>query len=352
VWGGAVVFRRSLVLAVVLASSVAVVSAQSIPPAEASQDGEPLAAGPTFRAGVDLVALTVAVTDREQRFIGDLTADDFAVFEDGVQQPISFFAVADVPLDLTLLVDTSASMTGQMEMVQRAASGLLRTLKPGDRASLVEFRDVVRVQQAMTEDIARIETGLGELRPAGGTALYNALYVALKEFERLALTGNSDVRRRAIVVLSDGDDTTSLLDFDEVLEMGRRSGVTVYTVALRSPLDRLRERGTRPHFSQSDHAMRTLARETGGRWFSADEPNELTPVYASIADEIANQYALGYTSVNPKQDGAYRRVLVRVVTRGDAWTRTRSGYFAPARPARAFWQDTRRDAGQQQASPD
>jgi Ca-activated chloride channel homolog len=346
----AVIFRRFLVLAAVLASSVAIVSAQPSPSAPEAQDREAVT-GPTFRVGVDLVALTVTVTDREQRPVGDLTADDFVVFEDGMQQPLSFFAVADVPLDLTLLVDTSASMTGQMEMVQRAASGLLRTLKPGDRASLVEFRDVVRVGQEMTDDVARVETALAELRPTGGTALYNALYVALKEFERLAHTGHSDVRRRAIVLLSDGDDTTSLLGFDEVLDLARRSGVTVYAVALRSPLDRLRDRSTRRYFSQSDHAMRTLARETGGHWFSADEPNELTPVYAAIADELANQYALGYTSTNPRQDGAYRRVLVRVVTRGDAWTRTRTGYFAPAPPARAFWQDAERPAGAR-ASPD
>jgi Ca-activated chloride channel homolog len=331
-------FRRFVSLAGVLIGSAGVVAAQqqwSHPTPPASSETTP---GPTFRAGVDVVALTVAVTDRDNRFIGDLEADDFLVFEDGVSQPLSFFGVADVPLDLALLVDSSASMQGQTEMVTAAASGLLQTLRPDDRASLIEFRDVVRIREAMTSDVGQVTAALAGLRPAGGTALYNALYVSLRDFARLAQE-NTEVRRQAIVVLSDGDDTTSLLGFDEVLEMARRSGVTVYTVGLRSEIDRLRSAGNRRSFSKSDHALRTLARETGGQAFFADEPAELRPVYAAIGEEFAHQYAIGYTPVNPKRDGAYRRVVVRVASRGDARTRTRSGYFAASAPVRAFWQD-------------
>lgn len=323
--------RWFVACAVLLMPGVATLAAQ--PSQEPSAQLEAPSGGPTFRAAVDLVALTVAVTDREDRYIAGLQPEDFQVFEDGVAQPLSFFGVADVALDLALLVDTSASMTGQMALVRRAAGGLVRQLQAGDRGSLVEFRDVVRVVQPMTSDLGLIDEGLDGLQPAGGTALHNAIYIAIKNFER-HVQDTLEVRRQAIVVLSDGDDTTSLLGFDEVLDLARRHGVTIFTVGLRPALERIRGAGQGGHFSQSTFALRSLARETGGQSFFPDEAHELGPVYAAIANELSHQYALGYTPTNPRQDGTYRRVVVRIASRPEARSRTRAGYFAPA-PAAA-----------------
>jgi VWFA-related protein len=282
---------------------------------------------PVFQTSVDLVALTVSVTDNSNQHVRNLCPDDFTVFEDGVPQPVSFFGVSDVPLDLALLIDASASMQPQMPMVRQAASGLLRTLKPGDRAALVEFRDQVAVGQPMTDDLARVARTLESISTHGGTSLYNALYVTLRDFQKAA-TDKSTIRRRAIVVLSDGVDTGSLISFDDVLDVARRAGVTVYTIALQSREPPVRGSSPRPFRSQADYAMRTLAEETGAMAFFPATGAEVRGVYAAIASELASQYAIGYTSRNAQRDGAWRRVLVRIASHPALRSRTRTGYFA------------------------
>jgi Ca-activated chloride channel family protein len=286
---------------------------------------------PTFRSGVDLVALTVTVTDAQRRLIGNLTAQDFQVFEDGVQQPVTFFGLADVPVDLALLVDGSASMLQTLPLARRAASGLLQSLRSGDRASLVEFRNTVRVTQPLTADLAKVESAIEGMTANGGTSLYNALYVTLREFQAQART-SAEVRRRSIVVLSDGEDTGSLIAFDEVLDLARRTGVTIYTVALKSELQVLRQRARqngRRYFSEADYAMRALADETGARAFFPDAAADLPGVYDTVASELASQYALGYVSRNPIRNGAWRRLVVRVAAAVQGVRpRTRTGYFA------------------------
>jgi Ca-activated chloride channel homolog len=233
-----------------------------------------------------------------------------------------------VPLDLALLVDTSASMQPQMAAVRQAAVGLLKTLRSGDRASLVEFKDQVAVSQPMTEDLDRVVTALARLSARGNTSLYNALYVTLRDFQKAALTS---VRRKAIIVLSDGADTGSLISFDDVIDLARRTGVTVYTVALQSETDRLREATTRRrYYSQADYAMRSLAQETGAQAFFPENAADVRGVYEAIATELACQYALGYSPRNPARNGAWRRLVVRVANRPGIRSRTRTGYFAGA----------------------
>jgi len=315
------------VLAIIsLATSARAQTADTI--VNASTSGpSPTTTGPTFQANVDLVALTVTVTDNRNQYVRNLALDDFTVFEDGVAQPVSFFAVSDVPLDLALLIDASASMQPQMPMVRQAASGLVRTLKSGDRAALVEFRDQVAVGQPMTENLGRVAAALESISAHGGTSLYNALYVTLRDFQRAA-NDKSTVRRRAIVVLSDGADTGSLISFEDVLDLARRAGVTVYTVAVQASEPPVRGSLPRRFLSQADYAMRTLAEETGARAFFPTTGLDVRGVYAAIASELASQYAIGYTSRNVQQDGAWRRVLVRIASRPGMRSRTRSGYFA------------------------
>jgi VWFA-related protein len=282
----------------------------------------------TFRTGVDLVALNVVVTDPTERFVIGLTQSDFAVFEDGVQQDLSFFAASDIALDLAILLDTSASMTDKLETAQQAAIGFLSTLGADDRVSIIDIKDTTKVLFPMGDDVSEARSAIRATTARGGTALYNGTYLALKEMTKLR-RGNGEVRRQAIVVLSDGDDTASLLSHDDVLDLAKQTGIAIYTISLRSKTEVIRAaRGGRHYFSQSDFGMKALAQETGARSFFPSDISELAGVYSSIADELANQYALGYTSKNPKKDGAYRRVIVRVTEKPGVRTRTRNGYYS------------------------
>jgi Ca-activated chloride channel family protein len=282
----------------------------------------------TFRSGVDLVALNVVVTDSAERFVAGLDQNDFAVFEDGVQQDVSFFGASDVPLDLAILLDTSASMTDKLETAQHAAIGFISSLRAGDRVSIVDIKDATKVLFPMNEDVAGARAAVLTTTARGGTALYNGTYLALKEMAKTR-RGNGEVRRQAIVVLSDGADTASLLSYDDVLDLAKESGIAIYTISLRSKGDLFRaQRNGQHYFSQSDFGMKALAQETGAKSYFPSDISELAGIYSSIADELANQYALGYTSKNPKKDGAYRRVIVRVTMKPGVRTRTRNGYLS------------------------
>jgi Ca-activated chloride channel homolog len=286
------------------------------------QPGNP----PVFRSGADLVALNVAVVDGQQRYIQGLEAADFAVFEDGERQDVTFFAASEVPLDLILLVDTSASMSDKIATLHAAAVGFLNTLRPGDRGAVVAFADAVKVLQPLTADRRQLTAAVTSTRARGATALHNALYVSLKEFGRAAKQAG-EVRRQAIAIFSDGDDTCSLVSFEEVLDQAKRSGVSIYTISLRSNTP-ARKKDLRGRFSQALYSMNTLARETGAQSFFPQAIEQLSTVYARIADELDNQYALGYTPKNPRDDGRFRRIVVQVIDRPELRPRARTGYFA------------------------
>jgi VWFA-related protein len=299
-----------------------------------SREGLPQELPATFRSEIDVVALSIVVTDGKQNFVGGLIADNFAVFEDGVRQDVSFFAAGEVPLDLAILLDTSASMSDKIATVQQAALGFASTLRERDRLTVVDIKDATQVLSPLSGDHEAAKRAILSTVPSGGTALYNGLYLTLKEMTK-ARRSNDDVRRQAIVVLSDGDDTASLMAFDDVMAVAKEAGISIYTITLKSKWA-MRQAGSSAskHFSQSDFAMKSLAQETGARSFFPTEITELAGVYGLIAQELASQYALGYTSKNPKRDGAFRRLIVRVTDPPGAQTRTRSGYLS-ARAQRA-----------------
>ena len=283
----------------------------------------------TFRSSVDIVALNVVVTDGDQKYVAGLNPSDFAVFEDGIQQDVSFFGASDVPIDLAILLDTSASMTGKMHLVQQAAIGFLATLRPVDRATIVDIKDATKVMFPLGSDLEAAKKAILSTAPRGGTALYNGTYLTLKEMSK-ERRASEEVRRQAVVVLSDGDDTASLVSYDDLMELAKQSGIAIYTITMRSKY-LLTQAAVRGHsyFSQSEFGMKALAQETGARAFFPTELGELAGVYASIAQELATQYAIGYSSKNPKLDGGYRRVIVRVADKPGIRTRTRAGYTAP-----------------------
>ena len=276
---------------------------------------------PSFRAGVDVVSLNVTVTDADSRFVTDLERDDFAVYEDGVQQEITFFSRAQSPIALSLLMDTSASMDERMRTAQEAAIGFARRLKPEDLAEIIDFDSRVEILQTFTNDLDRLGRAIRLTSAGGSTSLYNALYVSLKGLSKAPLR-MAEVRRQAIVVLSDGEDTSSLLTFDEVLELAKRSETAVYTIGLQAADDR------RSGFREADFVLRQLAYETGGRAFFPGAVDDLPAIYRQISDELASQYSLGYISANPLRNGRWRRTIVRV-GRERASTRTKQGYYAP-----------------------
>lgn len=313
---------RVAAVAVALLLSLGPASAQS-PQSDVGQNPSPV-----FRSGSALVALNVTVQDPAAKYVAGLRSADFAVYEDGVKQDVRFFESRAVPVDLIVLVDTSSSMSDKIGIVHDAAAGFLKSLRAGDRGAVVSFDDSVSILQPLTSDAALLEKAVRSTAPHGSTALNNAVYIALKQFGQAARQ-EGDPRRQAIVVLSDGEDTSSLVSFDDVLGLARRMGVNVYTVGLQSRSDarQLVEQGGHRYFSESDYAMKTIARETGGQSFFP-APAELKGVYGAIATELANQYSIGYVPANGRADGHFRRVVVQVVTRPDLRPRTRMGYTA------------------------
>ena len=276
---------------------------------------------PSFRAGVDVVSLNVTVTDAENRFITDLDREHFQIFEDGVLQEITFFSRARLPIALSVLIDTSASMDKRMRTAQEAAIGFSRSLGPDDLAEIIDFDGRVEILQNFTNDLELLGDAIRRTSAGGSTSLYNALYVALKDLSKAPLRP-SEVRRQAIVMLSDGEDTSSLITFDEVLELAKRSETGIYTIGLQE------EEDERSGFREADFVLRQLAYETGGRAFFPEDVNDLPAIYQQISDEISSQYSVGYISANPLRNGQWRQTVVRV-DRERTTARTKQGYYAP-----------------------
>jgi Ca-activated chloride channel family protein len=278
----------------------------------------------TFRSGVDLVSLNVIVTDHKDKFVTGLTQKNFSVFEDGIQQDVSFFAAANVPLDMAILLDMSSSMSDKMATVQEAAVGFASHLRQGDRVSVIGIRDTARTLHELDGDVKGACDAIRKTTAGGGTALYNALYTTIKQMQKVH-AAEGDLRRQAIAVLTDGDDTTSLVTFDDLLAVAKQAGIAIYTIALKSPYPTIAAVTSQKYFSESEFAMKALAQETGARAFFPNDMSQLSGVYTMITDELSNQYALGYTSSNARHDGSFRRILVRV-DEPNIRTRTRSGY--------------------------
>jgi VWFA-related protein len=279
--------------------------------------------GPAFRAGVDVVSLNVTVTDAASHYVVDLLAPDFTVFEDGVRQEIEFFNRRRQPIALSLLLDSSASMEEHLSTLQAAAANFVHRLNPNDLGQVIDFDSRVEIRQAFTSNQEDLVRAIQQLAAGGSTSLYNAIYIALRELGKVRAVNEEDVRRQALILFSDGEDTSSLVSFDEVLDLAKRSETAIYTIALRG-ID-VQAKG----FREAEFVMRTLAQETGGRAFFPAKIDDLAAVYAQIADELASQYTVGYISKNLKRDGAWRRVVVQV-SRANSTARTKRGYYAPS----------------------
>jgi Ca-activated chloride channel family protein len=276
-----------------------------------------------FRSTVDVVSLNVTVVDNQNRYITDLTEGDFSVFEDGARQDLIVFNRTSLPIALSLLVDTSASMESRMRIAQDAAIGFVRKLRPQDLGQIVDFDSRVEVLQDFTNNVSELEASIRTTAAGGSTALHNALYISLKELAKVKAKTTEDVRRQAIVVLTDGEDTSSLVSYEEVLDLAKRSETAIYTIALQAK-DAPQTKG----FREAEFILRQFAQETGGRSFFPARIEDLKDVYGQIADELSSQYSIGYASKNTRRDGAWRRIVVQVA-RPQVVARTKRGYYAP-----------------------
>ena len=276
-----------------------------------------------FRGGIDVVSLSVTATEGA-RYVTDLEEEEFEVYEDGAKQNVTFFSRVQQPVALAILLDTSASMEERLPIAQQAAIGFVRRMARDDVIEVIDFDSQVRVLQPFTNDVAALETAIGQTAVNGSTSLYNAIYISLKELKKVRAQSSEDIRRQAIVVLSDGDDTSSLVEYEEVLDLAKRSETAIYAVGLRQGPTA----GGRREFKEAEFVLNQLARDTGGRAFFPTTAHDLPKIYEQISQELASQYTRGYSSRNSQRNGAWRRIIVRV-TRPGVSARTRQGYYAP-----------------------
>jgi Ca-activated chloride channel homolog len=306
-----------------LVLSGAVAAALALPAPVRAQARPPQT--PSFGAGIEIINLSLSVTDARNNFVTDLEQKDFAVFEDGIRQELSLFTHENLPISMVLMIDTSASMEEKLSTAQAAAIRFTKTLRPQDLAQVVQFNDRSTVLQPFTNDLAALEAAIRKTEASGPTALHNSLYVALKDLMKDKKA--AELRRRAIVLLSDGEDTASLVTDDQVLELARKSEINIYAISLRAnrPQDR-----TRQSFSQAEYLVNALTRDTGGRAYFPTSIGELDSVYDRIAEELRTLYSVGYVSSNGRRDGKWRRIVVRVPDREGLTIRHKLGYYAPA----------------------
>ena len=275
---------------------------------------------PQFRVSVEMVSLSVTVLDEEHRLVTDLEADNFIIYEDGVAQEIKVFSREALPLRMVILLDTSSSIESRLALAQEAAVRFVDSLKPGDEVKVIEFNSRVLILTDFTPDFEDAKAAIRSTKAEGATSLYEALYISLRSFSRY----HEGDERMAIVVLSDGNDTRSLVTFDDVRDLARKTGVLVYTISLRGQEDDLRKQ----KYLDAKYELEKLSGETGGSDFAPAEIKDLAGVYERIAAELKSQYNIGYVSTNAKTDGSWRRLQIRCIQERTE-VRSRVGYYAP-----------------------
>lgn len=260
---------------------------------------------------VDVVQLHVSAIDKSGRFVKGLGKEDFQVTEDSRAQPITGFEVAEnLPLNIGLVIDSSGSMEKGMPFVREACAELFRGLmREKDRGFVLEFRDQPRFLQEMTSDTAALQRASHDLKAAGATALYDAVILGLYQFR--TLTG-----RKALVVVTDGDDNRSHVDFETLLRYARSAGAPIYFIAVRIPLTDFKSR----------KVIHEIASESGGEVFSIGNASKISEVTHRIEEELRSQYIVAYKSDSSKPPGEYRSVAVSIDKPG-VTARTVRGYI-------------------------
>jgi Ca-activated chloride channel homolog len=285
----------------------------------ASPDNSDTDGGFKVQKIVNEVRVVFTVTDRHGRYIKDLKENDFRVIDD--QRPTelrSFHSETDLPLQVGLLVDASNSVRDRFKFEQEAAIEFLNSIiRPGyDKAFVVGFDATPEVTQDFTDNTEHLSTGVRMLRAGGGTAMYDALYFACRD--KLMKQEQTGPVRRAIILLSDGDDNLSHVTREEAIDMAARAEVIVYTIS--TNISGMKGKG--------DKTLERIADATGGRAFFPFQMREVSDSFLSIQEELRSQYAVAYKPENFTADGRYRTIEILAQDR-NLKVRTRRGYYAP-----------------------
>ena len=283
---------------------------------------KPVADAPDTRIilEVNRVDMLFTVTDKKGRFITDLGKDDFLVVENKRPQTIAeFSAESDLPLRIAILVDTSNSIRDRFRFEQQAAVDFINSvIRPRqDKAMIVSFDSSAELVSDLIDEPDKLAQAIRSLRPGGGTALYDALYYACRD--KLQLDKPKYRFRRAVVIVSNGDDNQSRVSRDQALEMAQKADAVIYCIS--TNISRIE--------SDGDKVLKYLARETGGQSFFPFKAEDLAQSFENIANELRHQYAIFYRPDPFRTDGLYHTVDLRVKSRKDVVVRARKGYYAP-----------------------
>lgn len=279
----------------------------------------------TLEVDVDVVSVTAVVFDKAGRPVRGLGTKDVELLENGVKQEVSYFREASslgdpserVPLSVVLVLDTSGSMTENMRFLQEAVLNFVYKLEEVDTSLVVSFNESVKGSAEFTGDTDRLERFVEGLQAWGGTSLYDAIHYSLGRIKDAP-------GRKALIVFSDGADTTSQLQDRDVVDYARAVEATVYSIGFK---------GSGFMASSPRGFLRKIASETGGQFFAPDKVSELIKVFNEISNELKNHYLLAYTPTR-EPDGSWREIVLKV-NRADAQVRVRKGYFAVERRRRA-----------------
>lgn len=274
----------------------------------------------TIRKRVDEVNVLFIATDKRGKFVRNLNQSDFAILDDHKppQSVVNFRRETDLPIELGLLLDTSGSVNSRFAFEQQAAVGFLQeTLRPSfDRAFVMGFSGSGRISQDFTDNVKLLETAVHGLRNGGGTALYDAIYRACHD--KLVKQRSDRPTRRAIVVISDGEDNQSDVSRAQAIEMAQRSEVIIYAISTDDSGLVLR----------GDRSLQQLADATGGRAFFPYKMKDVSRAFGSIEDELRSQYVVSYRPADFDADGRYRSIEITSLKK-DLQVRARKGYYAP-----------------------
>jgi len=276
---------------------------------------------PAIRVDVDLVLVHATVTDSANKYVTNLGLDDFRVWEDKIEQQVLYFSTENVPLSVGVIFDVSGSMQNKLRAARAAASTFLRMGDRDDEYFLLEFGDSPRLVQDFTTDIAKLQSRLLFTQAKGHTSLYDALYMGLEK-----VSHGSNVRR-ALLLITDGEDNHSRYAFSDVEQFAREHDVMVYSIDI--------VQGGELQLSElnGQRLLESLADLTGGTAFFPDSLSALPDICERIGADLKSQYVLGYRPLNTANDGKWRKVQVKINRPKGMATlhvRARSGYYAPA----------------------
>ncbi len=271
---------------------------------------------PVFHSETRLVVLHATVADRNGRLVTDLPQDAFNIFEDGVEQQIKVFRREDVPLSLGLVIDNSGSMRRRRQEVENAALQLVRASNQGDEVFIVNFNDEAVLDAPLTNDVKKLEKALARIDSRGGTAMRDAVNMSIDYLKEKA-----KLDKRVLLVITDGNDNTSTLSLEQLVQKAQQSEVLIYAIGLLNEEDR-------GEAKRAQRALKALTTASGGLVYYPKELTEVEQISLRVAHEIRNQYILAYSPQNQELDGSFRQIVVTAQGKNRPMVRTRTGYYA------------------------